>query len=100
MAEVPSTATPYWHRDARCFAWVVSAAPPHEPQEEHHAWVNKVSAAALPAARGVYVNALANEGSERVRAAYGGNWDRLLAVKRRYDPENVFRLNQNISAPS
>jgi len=99
VAEVPSTGTPYWHRDARCFAWVVSAAPPHEPQEAHHAWVNKVSAAALPTARGVYVNAIANEGSERVRAAYGGNWDRLLAVKRRYDPENVFRLNQNIPAP-
>jgi FAD/FMN-containing dehydrogenase len=97
VAEVPSDATPYWHRDAQCFAWVVSAAPPDEPQEAHHAWVNKVSAAALPAARGVYVNAIANEGSDRVRAAYGGNWDRLLDVKRRYDPENVFRLNQNIA---
>ncbi|HJQ74948.1 MAG TPA: FAD-binding oxidoreductase [Gaiellaceae bacterium] len=100
VAAVPPDATPYWHRDARCFAWVVSAAPPDEPQEAHHAWVNAVSAAALPAARGVYVNAIANEGADRVRAAYGGNWDRLLAVKRRYDPENVFRLNQNIPVPA
>jgi FAD/FMN-containing dehydrogenase len=98
VAEVPPNATPYWHRDARCFAWVISATPPDEPQETHHAWVDEVSAAALPAARGVYVNAVANEGSDRVRAAYGGNWDRLLSVKRRYDPENVFRLNQNIAA--
>jgi len=45
---------------------------------------------------GVYVNFLGNEGEERVRAAYGANYDRLVEVKRRYDPDNVFNMNQNI----
>ena len=49
-----------------------------------------------------YVNDLGDEGEVRVREAYGKNYDRLLALKRRYDPTNFFRLNQNISleAPS
>jgi FAD/FMN-containing dehydrogenase len=97
VARVPADATAYWHRDAEYFLWVVSAAPPQEPQDAHRAWVQSVSEAALPVARGVYVNAIAVEGAERVRAAFGGNWDRLIAAKRRYDPENVFRLIQNIA---
>jgi FAD/FMN-containing dehydrogenase len=44
-----------------------------------------------------YVNFLGREGPERVRAAYpGATWDRLVEVKRRYDPENLFRLNHNV----
>ncbi|MEQ8268672.1 MAG: FAD-binding oxidoreductase [Parvibaculum sp.] len=46
---------------------------------------------------GAYVNFMqADEGQERVRAAYGDNYERLVAVKRRYDPDNLFRVNQNI----
>ena len=44
----------------------------------------------------VYVNSLGEEGDERVRAAYGSNYDQLLALKNKYDPTNFFRLNQNI----
>ena len=47
----------------------------------------------------VYVNNLGDEGPERVRAAYGENYPRLTTVKRTYDPDNLFRANQNI-APS
>jgi FAD/FMN-containing dehydrogenase len=47
-------------------------------------------------ASGVYSNYLADESEARVRAAYGPAWDRLVALKRRYDPHNVFRLNQNV----
>lgn len=46
---------------------------------------------------GVYSNYLADEGDTRVRAAYGPAWDRLVALKRAYDPDNVFRLNQNVT---
>ena len=47
--------------------------------------------------QGVYVNFLGDEGPERVRQAYpGATWERLAAVKRRWDPTNLFRRNQNI----
>jgi FAD/FMN-containing dehydrogenase len=46
--------------------------------------------------RGVYVNDLGEEGEERVKAAYGTNYERLVAVKDKYDPTNFFRMNQNI----
>jgi hypothetical protein len=45
---------------------------------------------------GVYVNFLGEEGADRVREAYGGNYERLAAVKQAYDPTNFFHVNQNI----
>jgi len=62
-------------------------------------WVREFFAEMAPfLASGVYSNYLASdEGEARVRAAYGPAWDRLVALKRAYDPENVFRLNQNVS---
>jgi FAD/FMN-containing dehydrogenase len=45
---------------------------------------------------GVYVNFLGDEGEERIRASYGVNYERLVALKDRYDPTNFFHLNQNI----
>ena len=47
-------------------------------------------------ADGVYVNYLGDEGQERVRAAYGTKYDRLVSLKGKYDPTNFFRMNQNI----
>ena len=47
-------------------------------------------------AGGAYVNFLMDEGDDRVRAAYRGNYDRLAQVKQRYDRDNVFHINQNI----
>jgi FAD/FMN-containing dehydrogenase len=44
----------------------------------------------------VYVNNLGDEGDDRVKAAYGENYDRLVTLKRKYDPNNLFRLNQNV----
>jgi FAD/FMN-containing dehydrogenase len=46
---------------------------------------------------GAYVNMMMEEGDERIRATYGGNYDRLAQVKRKYDPDNVFHVNQNIA---
>jgi hypothetical protein len=48
----------------------------------------------------VYVNYLAVDEPDRIRAAYGPNWGRLVALKRRWDPDNVFHLNQNIDPSS
>ena len=45
---------------------------------------------------GVYVNNLGDEGDDRVKAAYGENYDSLVTLKRKYDPNNLFRLNQNV----
>jgi FAD/FMN-containing dehydrogenase len=66
--------------------------------ERHHAHTRELYASFLPhSAGGVYVNFLGDEGEERVRAAYGDNrLERLRDLKRRYDPGNVFRFNQNI----
>ena len=61
-------------------------------------WVERVWSAAAPHTRGVYVNLLEDEGPARVRAAYGDNYGRLVTIKRKYDPDNLFRLNQNVGA--
>jgi hypothetical protein len=66
--------------------------------DEGMRWVNHFWQEMKPALDDrVYVNYLANdEPEERVRAAYGENYERLLAVKQKYDPGNFFRTNQNI----
>lgn len=61
------------------------------------AWARRFFAEMEPfMERSVYANNLGEEGEERVRAAYGANYDRLAALKATYDPTNLFRLNQNI----
>jgi hypothetical protein len=65
--------------------------------QEERQWVRDFWSALQPWHRGVYVNFLGDEGAERVRQAYGSNkYERLQVLKRKYDPENFFRLNQNI----
>ena len=62
------------------------------------AWVRETWSAIQPYAAGVYVNELGDdEGDDRVRQAYGGNYARLARIKARYDPDNLFRLNANIT---
>ena len=62
------------------------------------AWARDFFAASAPfASGGVYVNFLTSDETDRVRAAYGPNYDRLAQVKRKYDPDNLFRMNQNIA---
>jgi FAD/FMN-containing dehydrogenase len=60
-------------------------------------WVLELADALQQGDRGVYVSFMGEESAERVRAAYpGSTWTRLAAIKARYDPDNVFRLNQNV----
>jgi hypothetical protein len=65
--------------------------------ERHIRWADELLAAMQPfSSGGVYVNYLGNEGSDRVKAAYGTNYERLVSLKSKYDPANFFRFNQNI----
>jgi FAD/FMN-containing dehydrogenase len=97
MARIPIDATAFAHRQSKI---MVNAAAVYARAEEapvHEAWVTETAAALRQDDWGAYVNFLGDEGEERVRAAYpGSTWERLVAIKRRYDPRNVFRLNQNI----
>jgi FAD/FMN-containing dehydrogenase len=97
MARVPADATAYAHRDSRIMVNVAAMYQRPEERPKHAAWVDALSGELLQDDTGAYVGFLGDEGEERVRAAYPGpTWDRLRQVKRRYDPDNVFRLNQNI----
>jgi FAD/FMN-containing dehydrogenase len=71
--------------------------PSTSERSEHAAWARRLSAELDDGDPGAYAGLLADEGEQRVRAAYpGATWERLAAVKATYDPDNVFRLNQNI----
>jgi FAD/FMN-containing dehydrogenase len=60
------------------------------------AWARASWAALRPLSAGVYANFLSADDADRVRAAYGPAWDRLVACKRAWDPDNLFRVNQNV----
>jgi FAD/FMN-containing dehydrogenase len=90
-------ATPFAHRDAK-FAFSPNALW-NEPDatEAHVKWAKGYwQALRSYSPRGAYVNFLTDEGQDRVRESYQGNYDRLVRIKRKYDPANLFRLNQNI----
>jgi len=97
IARVPNDATAYAHRDRPVMANVAALYGSPEERETHEAWVDDLSTAIQRGPVAAYVNFLGDEGPERVRAAYPGpTWDRLLEIKRRYDPDDLFRLNQNL----
>jgi FAD/FMN-containing dehydrogenase len=98
MARVPADATAFAHRSSRILA-VVAAFHDGTPEDKARrtAWADDLVAALRQDDVGAYVGFLADEGEARVRDAYpGATWNRLVAVKRRYDPSNLFRLNQNV----
>ena len=96
-ARVPVDATAYAHRQSRIMVNVAALFGAPEQAPEHERWVVGLADALRQDDTGAYVNFLGDEGEERIRAAYPGpTWDRLVEIKRRYDPTNVFRLNQNI----
>jgi FAD/FMN-containing dehydrogenase len=94
---VSNDATAYAHRDRRCMVNIAAFYEGDQDRESRRAWVEAFARDLAGEDRRGYVNFVADEGPERVRAAYPGRtWDRLIEVKRRYDPTNVFRHNQNI----
>jgi FAD/FMN-containing dehydrogenase len=98
ISRVPAGATAYPHRDAQ-FVLNVHARW-REPEQDIACmqWARSFFAAAAPyATGGVYVNFMPEDETDRVSGAYGGNLDRLAALKAKYDPDNLFRMNQNVS---
>jgi FAD/FMN-containing dehydrogenase len=97
MARVPAEATAFAHRHSRIMVNVAAFYDGPADRDRRQTWVDGVAAALHQRDDGAYVNFLGDEGPDRVRAAYPGpTWDRLVEVKRRYDPGNLFRRNQNI----
>jgi FAD/FMN-containing dehydrogenase len=97
MARVPLEATAFAHRHRPMMAGVGCVYEDAADRPVHDAWADRFAAALRQGDPGVYVNFLSDEGPERVRQAYPGpTWDRLVQVKRRYDPGNLFWRNQNI----
>lgn len=97
MGRVPVDDTAFAHRTAAVQITLINAFPIPELVEPATAWNRALFEALERMSSGVYVNFLEDEGDERVRAAYpGSTYDRLSAVKRRYDPRNVFHRNQNV----
>jgi Berberine and berberine like len=94
---VPGDATAFAHRTSRMMVNVASFYNGADDRAVREAWVADLSDALRQRDAGAYVNFLADEGEARVRAAYpGATWERLRAIKAEYDPDNLFRLNQNI----
>jgi FAD/FMN-containing dehydrogenase len=90
-------ATAWWHRDANWTEVIVGVDPDPAKKEEISAWAKEYWSALHPySAGGAYINFMMDEGEERIRATYGKNYKRLAKIKKRYDPGNLFRVNQNI----
>jgi FAD/FMN-containing dehydrogenase len=101
MARVAADATAFAHRDSRIMANLATLYDDPDQRPVHEAWVEAFAAGIRQADTGAYVNFLGDEGEERVHEAYPrATWDRLAAIKRRYDPTNLFRLNVNIPPAS
>jgi FAD/FMN-containing dehydrogenase len=89
--------TPFSYRDAQWAEVIVGVSPDPQDAATITAWTKNYWDALHPhSAGGAYVNMMMDEGDERIRASYRGNYPRLAAVKRQYDPDNLFRVNQNI----
>jgi FAD/FMN-containing dehydrogenase len=97
-ARVPADATAYANRDARFVLNVHGRWERPEDDERVIAWAREFFRKSEPYASGsVYVNFMTQDESDRVQAAYGPNYQRLVEVKKKFDPDNLFRLNQNIA---
>lgn len=98
MARVPADATAFAHRSRSIMVNVAAMYEGPDEREQHEAWVAGLSAIVSGGEPGAYTGFLDGNGAGRIGEAYpGSTWDRLVVVKRRYDPANLFRQNHNIS---
>jgi len=97
-ARVGKSDTAWNYRDAMWAQVIVGVDPDPANKDKIVSWTKSYYDAVHPfSAGGAYVNFLmGDEGEERVKKTYGGNYERLTAIKKKYDPDNFFRVNQNI----
>jgi FAD/FMN-containing dehydrogenase len=96
-AKVKSDATAWAYRDAKWSSVIVGVDPDPAKREQITNWARDYWTALHPhSAGGAYVNFMMDEGEERVKATYGKHFAKLQKVKKKYDPQNLFRSNQNI----
>jgi hypothetical protein len=89
--------TAWSYRDATWAQVIVGVDPDPATNDRTIAWTKSYWEALHPhSAGGAYVNFMMDEGQERIKATYRDNYERLVAVKKKYDSTNVFRVNQNI----
>ncbi|HVS95227.1 MAG TPA: FAD-binding oxidoreductase [Puia sp.] len=94
---VAPDATPWAYRDAKYAGVIVGVDPDPANAARITEWCKEYWTALHPySSGGAYLNFIMNEGQDRIRASYRGNYDRLVAIKQKYDPTNFFRVNQNI----
>jgi FAD/FMN-containing dehydrogenase len=97
MARVPADATAFAHRSSRIMVNVAALYESPDEAPAHGPWLTSFAAALRQGEGGAYVGFLGEEGEGRICEAYpGSTWNRLVEIKGRYDPTNLFRLNQNI----
>jgi FAD/FMN-containing dehydrogenase len=97
IARVPDDATAYAHRSSGIMVNVAVFYEGEHDKGQKQAWLDETMAAIKQSDDGAYVNFVGDEGEARIRAAYPrGTYERLADIKRRYDPDNLFRLNQNV----
>jgi hypothetical protein len=100
MARVPADATAFAHRASRLMVNVAAFDAGPTDRAVRQAWVEEFAGILRQGDQGAYVNFLADEDPARVREAYPGRtWERLAAIKGRWDPTNLFHRNHN-SPPS
>ncbi len=96
--KVDSTATPWAYRDANYAEVIIGVDPDSANDEKITKWCKEYWNAAHPySSGGAYLNfEMSEDGNDRVKKSYGKNYERLSAIKKKYDPDNFFRVNQNI----
>jgi hypothetical protein len=96
-SRVSNDATPWAYRDSKWAEVIIGVTDDPAQDETVTSWARETWDLLRPhSAAGGYVNFMMEEGGDRVRATYGDNYDRLARIKAKYDPDNLFRVNQNI----
>ena len=94
---VPRDATAWNYRDAHWGMVIIGVSPDPADSDRMTAWAREYWSALHPySVGGAYVNMMMEEGQDRVRASYGDHYDQLARIKAKYDPDNLFQVNQNI----